>query len=73
MNNLDSLRSQIEAKFGRKVANTSDCEALAAVITEETRQHISTTTLKRLFIFKNENQPKFRDQTIEVLKKYIGQ
>jgi len=44
-------RKEIETKFGKEIRYPADCEALSSHILMETKQRVSTSTLKRILGF----------------------
>ncbi len=67
----DHIRFLIEGRFGKKIAYSKDCEALAYSIEKVCVERISPTTLKRLFGFaKSIDQP--RTYTLDLLANYVG-
>jgi len=65
------IKSQVEQKFGAAIKYPKDCESLSNAIKMACKQHISPSTLKRLFGFvKKVEQP--RRYTLDVLANYIG-
>jgi hypothetical protein len=67
----DIIQQKIEERFGKPIVYPKDCEALAATITTECKDHISASTLKRLYGFvKGTDQA--RQSTLDVLAKYLG-
>lgn len=62
----------IEARFGREIRSSSDCEAFAASVFEVTHQHLGNTSAKRLFGFTGEKNVTHRSSTMDVLAKYLG-
>jgi len=67
----DTIRINIENRFGKKILYSKDCEALSFSIKKACHENVSPTTLKRLFGFaKSIDQP--RTYTLDVLANYIG-
>lgn len=65
------IRHKIEARFGRPVNYSKDCEALSRSIAKTCGERISVTTLKRLFGFaKGVEKPRLF--TLDVLAVYAG-
>jgi len=65
------IRQKIEARFGKAIRYSKDCEGLANSINKVCFERISTTTLKRLFGFaKNVEQPRL--YTLDVIATYVG-
>lgn len=69
---LQELLKQIELRYGEKVKTSVDFECLSEDITFNTKQIISSSTLKRIWGYVDY---KFlpRESTLDVLAKYIGQ
>jgi hypothetical protein len=56
----ESIKKQIEVKYGHAIRYPKDCENLAIHITSEIKSNISASTLKRLFGFvKSESKPMY--------------
>lgn len=65
------IRDKLEARFGRPIRYSKDCEALALSIEHTCKERISATTLKRLFGFaKNIDNPRLF--TLDLLAIYVG-
>lgn len=65
------VKEKIEARFGKAIRYSKDCEALALSIQHACKERISATTLKRLFGFaKSIEKP--RMFTLDVLAAYVG-
>lgn len=71
MDNIKGLRSMIEAKFGREIKTSDDCNNLAEDITATTGEPISATTLKRLFT-ERANEGTVSEHKIAILRKYVS-
>ena len=69
---LSHLLSEVERTYGRRIATSTDFEALAVMIEHQTRELISASTLKRLWGYVTLN-PTPRMTTLDVLARYIGQ
>ena len=69
---LSYLLSQVERTYGRRIATSTDFEALSVMIEHQTRELISASTLKRLWGYVSLN-PTPRMTTLDVLARYIGQ
>lgn len=65
------IRSKIEARFGKPIRYSKDCEALARSIEKNGHGRISVTTLKRMLGFAKDIE-KPRLYTLDVLAAYIG-
>ena len=62
---------EIEFKFGQEIRYPTDCESLSGHISMITKEHVSTSTLKRLLGFvKGTKEPRLF--TLDVLAKYLG-
>jgi hypothetical protein len=68
---LAYLLSEVEKKYGRKIATSTDFEALSVIIEHQTREHLSSSTLKRLWGYVTLN-PTPRISTLDILSRYIG-
>lgn len=69
---LNSLLSEVENKFGKRVATSTDFEALATEIEHVTGDQISASTLKRLWGYVH-SSPVPRNATLDILSHYIGE
>lgn len=69
---LSYLLSEVERTYGRRIATSTDFEALSVMIEHQTREMISASTLKRLWGYVTLN-PTPRMATLDVLARYIGQ
>lgn len=67
---LQYLLSEVEKKYGRRVATSTDFESLSIVIEAQTGELISSSTLKRLWGYVSLN-PTPRIATLNVLARYI--
>ena len=64
-----AIRQKIEARYGKPLRYSKDCEGLANSINKFCLDRISVTTLKRLFGFaKNVEQPRL--YTLDVIAAY---
>ena len=68
---LSFLLSEVEKKYGRRVATSTDFESLSVVIELETGELISSSTLKRLWGYVSLN-PTPRIATLDVLARFVG-
>lgn len=67
----EKIIGSVSIKFGKPIRYPKDCEALAAVISDECGENVSSSTIKRLFGFvKNVEQPRL--YTLDIIAKYIG-
>ena len=65
------LRKAIELKVGRKMSTPKDCKFLSERIFEENHVNVSSTTLKRIWGYlQNDNSP--RSTTLNILANYVG-
>jgi N-acetylneuraminic acid mutarotase len=66
----ESIKKQIEAKYGHEIRYPKDCENLAVYITSEIKSNISASTLKRLFGFvKSESKP--NKYTLDIIARFL--
>ncbi len=64
-------RREIEQRFGKEIRYPTDCEALAGHISMETKQRVSTSTIKRILGFvKGTKEPRL--YTLDVIAQYLG-
>ena len=70
-NQLSILRDDIEQKFSRPVKTPADFAALSKEIQQNTKQNISTSTLKRLWGYVK-SKPSHRIDILNVLAVYLG-
>ena len=68
---LAYLLTEVENKYGRRIATTTDFESLSFVIEHQTGEQISSSTLKRLWGYVSLN-PTPRIATLDILSKFIG-
>ncbi len=67
----ESIKKQIEVKYGHAIRYPKDCENLAIHITSEIKSNISASTLKRLFGFvKSESKP--NKYTLDTIARFLG-
>ncbi len=67
----DAILKKIEARFGKPIRYSKDCEALAYSINKISADRISATTLKRLLGFaKSIEQPRLF--TLDLIATYVG-
>ena len=71
MPELAYLLTEVENKYGRRIATTTDFESLSFVIEHQTGEQISSSTLKRLWGYVSLN-PTPRIATLDVLSKFVG-
>lgn len=66
-----AIRQKIEARYGKPLRYSKDCDGLANSINKSSHERVSVTTLKRLFGFaKSVEQPRL--YTLDVVAAYIG-
>ena len=68
---LNYLLTQVEKHYGRRVATTTDFEALSVVIERETGELLSSSTLKRLWGYVT-SHPMPRLSTLDILSRFVG-
>ena len=68
---LKALLARVEEKYGQRVDTSTDFESLAVAINKETGEHISSSTLKRLWGYVSLS-PAPRVTTLDVLSHYVG-
>ena len=68
---LSYLLSEVEKKYGRRIATSTDFESLSVTIDMSTGDLVSSSTLKRLWGYVSLN-PTPRTSTLDVLSRYIG-
>lgn len=68
---LNYLLELVEQRFGHKVFSTYDFDALSEHISQETRELLSSSTLKRLYGYVS-SKPIPRRSTLDILSHYIG-
>lgn len=71
MPELAYLLTEVEKKYGRRIATTTDFESLSVVIEHQIGELVSSSTLKRLWGYVSLN-PTPRISTLDVLSRYIG-
>ena len=65
------LLEEVENKYGRRIATTTDFESLSVVIEHQTGELVSSSTLKRLWGYVSLN-PTPRIATLDILSRFIG-
>jgi len=66
-----AIRQKIEARYGKPLRYSKDCDGLANSINKVCHERVSITTLKRLFGFaKSVEQPRL--YTLDIIATYIG-
>lgn len=68
---LTYLLSEVELKYGRRVATSTDFESLSVVIEHQTGELVSSSTLKRLWGYVSLN-PTPRMSTLDILSRFVG-
>ena len=71
MPELAYLLTEVEKKYGRRIATTTDFESLSVVIEHQIGELISSSTLKRLWGYVSLN-PTPRVATLDVLSRFVG-
>ncbi|MDO5443371.1 MAG: hypothetical protein Q4G10_06835 [Bacteroidia bacterium] len=69
---LNSLLTEVENKFGKRIATSTDFESLSNDIEHVSGNQISASTLKRLWGYVHSN-PTPRSATLDILCNYIGE
>ena len=69
--NIQRLREAIEVAVGRRMQTPKDFDFLSEMIFDKTRQHISPTTLKRLWGYLSEPAAP-RISTLNLLAQFVG-
>ncbi len=66
-----TIRNKIEARYGRPLRYSKDCDGLASSINKSCNERVSVTTIKRLFGFaKSVEQPRL--YTLDIISAYLG-
>lgn len=65
------LIKKVEARLGRPLKYSADCELLAQSIEDMTGERLGVTTIKRLFGFAGE-QTEPRGTTMDIIAQYLG-
>ena len=68
---LNYLLTQVEKQYGRRVATSTDFEALSVFIEHETGELLSASTLKRMWGYVS-SHPSPRKDTLDILCRFIG-
>ena len=71
MPELAYLLDEVEKKYGRRIATTTDFESLSVVIEHQTGELVSSSTLKRLWGYVSLN-PTPRISTLDILSRFVG-
>ena len=69
---IAELRSRVEDRFGKRLAVHSDFVSLVAVIEMELRQHISESTLERVWGYSTRGYDTVSLRTLDVLSRYAN-
>lgn len=69
---ITALREQVESRFGKKLSVHADFLALVAVIEMEQRQHISESTLERVWGYSTRGYDTISLHTLDVLSQYAA-
>lgn len=67
-----ALRERVEGRFGKRLAVHADFLALVAVIEMEQRQHISESTLERVWGYSTRGYDTISQRTLDVLSQYAA-
>ena len=67
-----ALRERVESRFGKKLSVHADFLALVAVIETEQRQHISESTLERVWGYSTRGYDTISLHTLDVLAQYAA-
>lgn len=68
---LNFLLSEVQRHYGRRLATSTDFEALSVVIEHESGEMLSASTLKRLWGYVT-LKPNPRQSTLDVLSRFVG-
>jgi len=68
---INYLLTEVEKRYGRRLATSSDFEALSVVIEHEIGDNLSASTLKRLWGYVTLN-PTPRLSTLDILSRFLG-
>lgn len=68
---LNYLLKEVEGHYGRRLATSTDFEALSVLIEHETNDMVSASTLKRMWGYVTKH-PVPRITTLDILARYIG-
>ena len=68
---IQELKSLVEKRFGRRLCTTNDFESLSALLLTEIKTPISTSTLKRIWQYVNDEHAP-RMSTLDILARYVG-
>ena len=68
---IQELKSLVEKRFGRRLCTTNDFERLSALLLTEIKTPVSTSTLKRIWQYVNDEHAP-RMSTLDILARYVG-
>lgn len=68
---LSYLLSEVEKRYGRRIATSTDFESLSVIIEHEIGEMLSCSTLKRIWGYMT-MKPTPRASTLDILSRYIG-
>ncbi len=68
---INYLLSEVQRHYGRRLATSTDFEALSVVIEHESGELLSASTLKRLWGYVT-MKPNPRQSTLDVLSRFVG-
>lgn len=66
------LRNDVERKYGKRIATSTDFARLSKEIAEEKVGYVSQSTLKRIWGYVNDTYSAHRTSTLDNLARYIG-
>ena len=66
------MRQSVEALFGKPLAVHSDFVALSESIFDKTREHVSETTIERVWNYSTRRYDTVSKRTLDVLARYVG-
>ena len=69
---ITALRERVESRFGKKLNVHADFLALGAVIEREQRQHISESTLERVWGYSTRGYNTISQHTLDILSQYAA-
>ncbi len=69
---ITALRERVECRFGKKLSVHADFLALVAIIEMEQRQHISESTLERVWGYSTRGYETVSLHTLDVLSQYAA-
>lgn len=68
---IQELKSLVEKRFGHRLCTTNDFESLSALLLTEIKTPVSTSTLKRIWQYVNDEHAP-RMSTLDILARYVG-